>query len=114
MSFQEKFVGQANKHHQTIKFAACKDAIFLETTIYKGQRFNKESVLAMRTPFNPTETLQYTFFAMCHPPGAEKGFVKGEPPLRLLLTSSSNKTFELTLSHLKKTSYGERLSAKLY
>ena len=44
----EKFIEQANKHHPTTKFTAeisCTDATFLNTTIYKGQRFNKESVL---------------------------------------------------------------------
>ena len=78
----EKFIEKANKHHPTIKFTAeisCTDATFLDTTIYKGQRFYKESVLDMRTHFKPTETFQYTsFFTSCHPPGVKKGFVKGE------------------------------------
>ena len=42
----EKFIEQANKHHPTIKFTAeisCTDATFLDTAIYKGQRFNDES-----------------------------------------------------------------------
>ena len=57
----EKFIEQANKHHPTIKFTAeisCTDATFLNTTIYKGQRFNEESVLDMRTQSKPTETFQ--------------------------------------------------------
>ena len=90
----DKFIGQAYKHHPIIKFTAeisCTDATFLDTTIYKGQTFNKESVLDMRTLFKPTETFQYTFFTTCHPPGANKGFVKGEAQ-RLLETNSSNKT----------------------
>ena len=84
----EKFIEQANTNHPTIKFTAeisCTDGPFLDTTIYKGKRFNKESVLDMRTHFKPTETFQYTFFTMYHPPGAKKGFVKGEA-LRLLRT----------------------------
>ena len=47
----EKFIGQANKHQPTIKFTAkisSTGAAFLDTTIYKGQRFNKESVPDMR------------------------------------------------------------------
>ena len=55
----EKFIEQANKHYPTIKFTAeisCTDATFLDTTIYKGERFNKESVLDMRTHFKPMET----------------------------------------------------------
>ena len=77
------------------------DATFLNTTIYKGQRFYKESVLDMRTHFKPTETFQYTFFTSCHPPGVKKGFAKGEA-LRLLRTNFSIKTFEETSPYLKK------------
>ena len=100
----EKFIEQANKNHPTIKFTAeisSTDASFLDTTIYKGERFNKESVLNMRTHFKPTETFQYTFFTTCHPPGAKKGFVKGEA-LRLLRTNSSIKTFEENITTFKK------------
>ena len=61
----EKFIEKASKHHPTLKFTAeisCTDATFLDTTICKGQRFYKKSVLDMRTHFKPTETFQYTFF----------------------------------------------------
>ena len=100
----EKFIKRANKHHPTIKFTAeisCTDATFLDTTIYKGQRFNKESVLDMRTHFKPTGTFEYTFFTTCHPPGVKKGFVKGEA-LRLLRTNSSMKTFQESITKFKK------------
>ena len=100
----EKFIEQANKHHPTTKFTAeisCTDATFLDTTIYKGQKFNKESVLDMRTHFKPTERFQHTFFTTCHPPGAKKGFVKGKA-LRLLRTNSSIKTFEENITIFKK------------
>ena len=100
----EKFIKKANKHHPTIKFTAeisCTDATILDTTIYKGQRFNKESVLDMRTHFKPTGTFQYTFFTTCHPPGVKKGFVKGEA-LRLLRTNSSMKTFQESITKFKK------------
>ena len=55
----------------------------------------------MRTHFKPTETFQYKLFTTCHPPGAKKGFVKGEG-LRLLRTNSSNKTFEENITTFKK------------
>ena len=55
----------------------------------------------MRTHFKPTETFQYTFFTTCDPPGAKKGFVKGEA-LRLLRTNSSIKTFEENITTFKK------------
>ena len=60
----------------TIKFTADisdKEIIFLDTCIYKGARFEKESILDTRTHF-------------------KKGFVKGEG-LRLLRTNSSEETF---------------------
>ena len=69
-----------------------KEIIFLDTCIYKGARFEKESILDTRTHFKPTETFQYTHFKSCHPPGVKKGFVKGEG-LRLLRTNSSEETF---------------------
>ena len=107
----EKFIEKANKHHPTIKFTAeisCTDATFLDTAICKGQRFYKESVLDMRTPFKPTETFQYTFFTSCHPPGVKKGFVKGEA-LRLLRTNSSVKTFEENITKFKRTLWREAI-----
>ena len=55
----------------------------------------------MRTHFKPTETFQYTFFTTCDPPGAKKGFVKGEA-LRLLRTNSSIKTFQENITTFKK------------
>ena len=69
-----------------------KEIIFLDTCIYKGARFEKESILDMRTYFKATETFQYTHFKSCHPPGLKKGFVKGEG-LGLLRTDSSEETF---------------------
>ena len=54
----------------------------------------------MRTYRKPTETCQYTHFTSCHPPGAKKGFIKGEA-IRLLRTNSSKTTFEEALSRFK-------------
>ena len=72
------------------------------TTIHKGQRFKRVSSRYMRTHFNPPETFQYTFYTTCHPPGAKKGFIKGEGLLRFLRTNSSNKTFEENITTFKK------------
>ena len=100
----EKLIEQINKHHPTVKFTAeisCMDATFLDTAIYKGQRFYKESVLDMRMHFKPMETFQYMFFTTCHSPGAKKGLVKGKA-LGLLRKKSSVKTFEINITALKK------------
>ena len=55
--------------------------------VFKGERFNKQAILDIRTHFKPTEPFQYTQFSSCHPPGVRKGFIKGES-LRLLRTNS--------------------------
>ena len=57
----EHFIEQANNHHPTIKFTAEiseKETTFLGTYIYKGERFERDAILDVRTHFNPTETFQ--------------------------------------------------------
>ena len=88
----EEFILKANSFHPTIKFTAEISEIettFLDTVVYKGDRFRKESILDVRTHFKPTETFQYTNFYSCHPPGVTKGFIKGEA-LRLLRLLRTN------------------------
>ena len=72
---------------------------FLDTIIYKGDRFRNDSILDIRTHYKPTETFQNTHFTLCHPPGVKRGFIKGEA-LRLLRTNSSQTMFEDNLSNL--------------
>ena len=67
----------------------------------------------MRTHFKPTETFQYTFFTMCHPPGAKKGFVKGEA-LRLLRTNSSRNHLKKHLKHLMQRRYPQNFINKTF
>ena len=86
-----------------IKFTAeisDKEINFLDTTLFKGERFNKQAILDIRTHFKPTETLQYTYFSSCHPPGVRKGFIKGEA-LRLRRTNSSVKSFVENIKQFK-------------
>ena len=108
-------IRQANSHHPTIKFTAevsATETTFLDTTIYKGDRFLKDSVLDVRTHFKPTETFQYTHFTSSHPPGVKKGFIK-EEALRLLRTNSSKKIIEEKIkvfkSHLLERNYPEKV-----
>ena len=74
---------------------------FLDTTVVKGDRFAKDSILDIKSHYKPTETFQFTHFASCHPPGVKYGFIKGEE-IRLLRTNSSNKTFEEGLLKFKQ------------
>ena len=107
----DRFIEQANKFHPTIKFTAEiseNEITFLDTTVFKGERLKKDSILDIKTHFEPTETFQFTHFASCHPPGVKYGFIKGEA-IRLLRTNSSKKTFEESLVKFK-----QRLQARRY
>ena len=97
------FIQQANAFHPTIKFTAEiseKEITFLDTTVYKGGRFNKESILDIKTHYKPTETFQYAHYSSCHPPGVKRGFIKGEA-IRLLRTNSSEINFQEAISSFK-------------
>ena len=76
----KEFIVLANSQHPTMKFTAeisDKKIDFLDTTVFKGERFNKQAILDIRTHFKPTETFQYTHFSSCHPPWVRKGSAKG-------------------------------------
>ena len=99
----EQFILEANRHHPTIKFTAeisDKETNFLDTTIFKGERFHKDAIFDIRTHFKPTEKFQYTHYTSCHAPGVKKGFIKGEA-LRLLRTNSSETKFEENICNFK-------------
>ena len=100
----ELFIVQENSYHPTIEFTAevsQLETTFSDTTIYiKGKRFEKESILDVRTHYKPTETFQYTNYNGCHPVGVKEGFVKGEA-LRLLRTNSSKVMFEENIKNFR-------------
>ena len=88
------FLEQANSFHPT-KFTAeisVKKITFLDTAVYKGERFQKDAILDIKIRYKPTETFQYTHYTSCHPPGVKRGFIKGEV-IRLQRTNSSEKKF---------------------
>ena len=52
----DQFIEQCNNHHQTIKFTAEiseQEITFLDTSVYEGFRFHTESILDVKTHFNP-------------------------------------------------------------
>ena len=60
------FIELANNHHPTIKFTAeisDTEITFLDTCVHEGHRFERESILDVRTHFKPTESFQYTEFS---------------------------------------------------
>ena len=99
----EHFVEQANSYHPTMKFTAKVSQLettFVYTTVYKGERFEKESILDVRTLYKPTETFQYTNYNSCHPADVKQGFVKGEA-LRLMRTNSSKSMFKENIKNFR-------------
>ena len=69
------FIEQANTFHPTIKFTAEiseTEITFLDTVVYKGERFQNEAILDVKTHYKPTETFQYTHYSSCHPPGVKR------------------------------------------
>ena len=110
----KQFIEQTSKHHPTIKFTAQiseTETTFLDTVVYKGNRFVTESVLDTCTHYKATETFQYTYFSLRHPPGVKRGFIKGEA-LRLLRTNSTKAKFEERNQTFRITAYREGLSQK--
>jgi hypothetical protein len=92
----EKFMMMANQFHPTLKFTyecSTECVTFLDTEIYKGERFNKEGILDIRTHTKPTNTFQYLHRTSCHPNSVFKGFIKGEL-LRYVRNSSNKSDFE--------------------
>ena len=79
--FCSSTIPKANNFHPTIKFTAEiseTETTFLDTKVYNGVRFNKDSILEVRTHFKPTGKFQHTNFYSCHPPGVTKGFINGD------------------------------------
>ena len=86
------FIEQANNFHPTIKFTAeisDNETTFLDTIIFKGERFRNESILDIRTHYKPTETLQYTHFTSRAIQWVWKEVLLKAKQLRLLRTNSS-------------------------
>ena len=92
----DQFIKRTNYFHCTIKFTAEiseNQITFLDATVFKGERFAKDSILDIRTQYKPTETFQFTHFISCDPPGVKHGFIKVEA-IRLLRTYSSKEILE--------------------
>ena len=87
--------------------------MFLDTNVYKGERFQKAAVLDVHTHFKLTETFQYKHFSPYHPLRVKRGFIKGEA-LRLLRTHSSKTLFEEMIKNYNKTIPREWLLRKFY
>ena len=71
----EHFIEHANSYHPITKFSAEVSQLgttFLDTTVYKRERFEKESILDVRTHYKPTKAFQYTNYNSYHPADEKK------------------------------------------
>ena len=76
-----EFFQLANSCHKLLKFTydiSYSEMPFLDTFIYKGERFNLNGTLDLKTYTKKTDTFQYLERGSSHPQGVFKGFIKGE------------------------------------
>ena len=67
-----ELIEQANNQQPTVKFTAEvseMETTFQNTNISESERLKRDSVLDVRTHFEPTETFQYIHFISFHPQG---------------------------------------------
>ena len=91
-----------------LKYLIEKVTFYMDTTVYKGERFHNQGILDIRTHFKPTETFQFMHFSSCNPHRARKDLIKGKA-FRLLRNNSSAKSFYENIYYFKK-----RLRARGY
>ncbi|XP_062598993.1 uncharacterized protein LOC134260453 [Saccostrea cucullata] len=106
-----QFFELANQEHKYLKFTYnihLNETVFLDTKVYKGQRFKQSGVLDFETFIKPTETFMYLHRSSAHPNATFRGFIKGEIIRHKRNTSDPHKTKQL-ISQFK-----ERLISRGY
>ena len=71
----DRFIKRANYFDHTIKFTAEiseNQITFFDTTVFKGERFAKDSILDIKTHYKPTETLISIYALRLVPPTRRK------------------------------------------
>ena len=107
----ESYIDKINKIHPTIKFTYevdKKEVVFLDTTVYKGDRFKTQGILDIKTHIKKTNKQLYIHKESYHPKSVKQAIIKGETK-RYLRTNSNKATFnnmKLKLIHkLKQRGY---------
>jgi hypothetical protein len=88
-----QFFQIANSYHPLLKFTyeiSDKEMNFLDITLFKGERFELEGILDVKTFIKPTNTFQYLERNSAHSPSVFKGIIKGEIIRHLRNTSDCN------------------------
>ena len=116
----DKLKTDLNNHHPNLTFTFGQegDSVeFLDTVVYKGERFKRTGILDIKPHFMPTNKFQYTHYTSCHPHHTFKGLTKGEA-IRTLRLSSDPNTYYKTLKFLhkkfKNKDYPPKLIRKIF
>ncbi|XP_069102132.1 uncharacterized protein [Argopecten irradians] len=94
----------ANAEHEYLKFTyntSETEMIFLDTKVYKGNRFRASNILDIQMHIKPTETFQYLHRSSAHPGFVFKGLIKGEC-IRHMRNTSDPKVLETNLNKFKQ------------
>ncbi len=90
------FIDSHNQEHPKIKFTSeisSSEISFLDLCLYKGERFECDGILDIKTHIKPTNIQQYVHALLAHPRSTGKDLIKGEM-LCYLRTNSNIDTFE--------------------
>ena len=77
----KQFIHTTNELHPTFKFTfetSQQELTFLDVEVFKGQKYNHNGILDLRTHTKPTDTFQYLHRKSWHPTATFKGFIEGE------------------------------------
>ena len=90
-----EFLKKANDIHPTLKFKyeiSMSQGTFLDTTVFKGKRFQNENILDFKPYVKPTEKFQYIHRQSSHPKSVFGGLIKGEL-LRFVRTATNKEDY---------------------
>ena len=94
----EEFFNIANNYNPLLKFTyeISNDFIaFLDTNVFKGQRFKSQGVLDLETHFKETNSFLYLHRESCHSQHVFRGFVKAEAIRHKKITNSYEKLLRI-------------------
>ena len=89
MDFSVQLIKSTDTLNSLTKFPLKKIA-FLDTLVYKDNRFQSSGMLDLKTFTKETETYQYLDRTSCHPKSVFKGFIKSEIIRHTWNTSDEN------------------------
>ena len=91
------------------------ESTFLDTTVYKGPKYEEFNILDIKTYFKPTNKFAYLNYNSCHPNHCKTAIINGELN-RFLRTTSNEEEYEALkqkhIERLKNREYPERLLQK--